>query len=923
VSEPALPIGEVASLRGDAVLQRLGCTPEGLTSAEAARRLAAMGPNALRSHRARVVAVLVRQFRSALLGLLVVTAAASFALGERSDAVIIGVILAASVGLGFVNEYRAERAVQALHDEIRHDVPVLRDGGWVAVDVTQLVPGDVVRLELGMVVPADVRILEAASLACDESVLTGEAEPQAKSPAPVQAPVQALGPAATPTSASAPAATAAGGGVAELSSCGLMGTTVQEGSGQGVVVATGGRTAFGQIALGLGQRQPETAFQVGLRRFSALLARVAAVLCGSILVVNLLLRRPVIDALLFSLAIAVGITPQLLPAVVTTGLATGARRLARRKVLVKRLVGIEDLGNVEVLFTDKTGTLTEGRLTFQRAADPDGRASAAVLLLGLLANEATPGPGTGSGSGSGPGALGEAVGGNQLDRALWAAPGAAALPVGRFRRRAALPFDHDRRMTSVLVDADADAAVEVEGVGRGRLLVTKGAPEAVLDRCAAATVPAQATALLAAELGGGARVVAVASRPAPELEGVGAADERDLALAGFLVFLDPPKSSAKASIDHLASLGVTVKVVTGDHPVVAERVCAELGLTADSAGARTTLTGAELDGLDDAALAAALERTTIFARVSPEQKARITRAQRRLGRDVAFLGDGVNDALALHDADVGISVEGAVDVAKDAADVVLLEKDLGVLAGGVMEGRRIFANTIKYVLMGTSSNFGNMFSAAAASAFLPFLPLLPSQVLLNNLLYDAGELTIPTDRVDPELLERPARWDLGFIERFMLLFGPASSLFDFVTFALMLGVFHAGAASFRSGWFVESIATQTLVIFVIRTRRVPFWRSRPSRPLLAASLLTVAVGALLPVSPLGRLLSFGHLSPAFYAALVAMAAAYLALAEAIMQRFFTPHRHDRPLAPRVHETERRIQRRAFRWSTADSGRPPA
>ncbi len=902
--------GEAASLDGDAVLARLGCGPQGLTSAEAARRLGAVGPNALRSHRARALGVLARQFRSALLGLLVVTAAASFVLGERSDAVIIGTILVASVGLGFVNEYRAERAVQALHNEIRHDVPVLRDGGWAAVDVTRLVPGDVVRLELGMVVPADVRVLEAANLECDESVLTGEAEPVAKSAASVPVPI--------PVPATVPAA--AGGGAAELPSCGFMGTTVREGSGRGVVVATGGRTAFGRIALGLGERQPETAFQVGLRRFSGLLARVAGVLCGSILVVNLLLGRRVIDALLFSLAIAVGITPQLLPAVVTIGLATGARRLARRKVLVKRLVGIEDLGNVEVLFTDKTGTLTEGRLTFQRALDPRGHPSAKVLLFGLLANEAVPGPGT-PGRGAEAAGGNQAVGGNQLDRALWAAPGAASLPVGRFRRRALLPFDHDRRLTSVLVDVEG----HVEGVGPGRLLVVKGAPEAVLDRCAAGSVPDQATALLAAEFAVGARVVAVASRPAPDLQRIGPADERDLDFAGLLVFLDPPKPSAKASLERLASLGIQVKVVTGDNPVVAEKVCAELGLLTPTAAGSLTLTGAELDGLDDQALATALERTTIFARVTPAQKARIIRAQRRLGRDVAFLGDGVNDALALHDADVGISVEGAVDVAKDAADVVLLEKDLGVLAGGVMEGRRIFANTIKYVLMGTSSNFGNMFSAAGASAFLPFLPMLPSQVLLNNLLYDAGELTIPTDRVDAELLERPARWDLGFIERFMLVFGPASSLFDFVTFALMLGVFHAGAASFRSGWFVESIATQTLVIFVIRTRRVPFWRSRPSRPLLAASLLTVAAGALLPVSPLAHVLGFGHLSPAFYAALAVMAAAYLALAEAIKQRFFYHRGHpcpQGPLAAGVHETERRIQRRAFRWSTAATRRPP-
>jgi P-type Mg2+ transporter len=868
----ALSMPEAASLPLAAVLEGLSSTRRGLASPEAVRRLTEIGPNAVRTHHARALAVLARQFRSALLLLLVVTAVASFFLGERTGALIIGAILAISLGLGFFNEYRAERAVEALHEQIRHDASALRDGRWSDVEVTELVPGDVVRLELGMIVPADLRIIEASNLECDEAVLTGEAEPVEKSTAPV----------------------VPGLSTAELSSCAFMGTTVREGSGQGVVVATGRYTAFGTIALGLGERQPETAFQIGLRRFSALLAKVAAVLTASIFVVNLLLRRPLIDALLFSLAIAVGITPQLLPAVVTTSLATGARRLARQKVLVKRLVGIEDLGNVEVLFTDKTGTLTEGRITFRRATDPTGTPSDDVLLLGLLCNEATPGVRNG-------------VGGNQLDRALWEAPEASRLPVPDFQRLAMLPFDHDRRMTSVLV----------EGGDRGRLIVTKGAPESVLGLCP--VVPGEAKAFVQAEFGAGSRVVAVATKPAPGLERIGPEDERHLELAGFLTFLDPPKATAKESLARLARLGVEVKIVTGDNPKVASKVCGDLAVA--TAG---TLTGAQVEAMDDDALSESLRRTTIFARVSPEQKARIIRVQRRTGRDVGFLGDGVNDALALHEADVGISVDSAVDVAKDAADVVLLEKDLGVLADGVVEGRRIFANTIKYVLMGTSSNFGNMFSAAGASAFLTFLPMLPSQILLNNLLYDAGELTIPTDEVDEEMLERPSRWDIRFIERFMLVFGPASSLFDFMTFALMLSVFHAGAGTFRSGWFVESICTQTLVIFVIRTRRVPFFRSRPSRPLLIASLAMASIGALLPVSPLRHVLGFGHLSPLFYLALVLMVAAYLTLAELVKQRFFHSHGQPRPLAVPRQERERGIQRRAFRWSHEGElpGRPP-
>ena len=868
----AFTVRDAAALSAPAVLARLRSTIGGLSGEDAARRLQAVGPNALRSHHAGAGAVLLRQLRSALLLLLVVAAVVSAFVGERTDAVIIGAILAISVGLGFVNEYRAERAVEALHEEIRHTVPASRDGRWSAADVTTLVPGDVVRLELGTIVPADVRILEATNLACDESVLTGEAEAVEKSPA-----------------------SAAGNlALADLSSCAFMGTTVRQGTGIAVVVATGGRTAFGAIALGLGERQPETAFQLGLRRFSALLAKVAAVLTGSIFAVNLLLHRPVIDALLFSLAIAVGITPQLLPAVVTTSLATGSRRLARRKVLVKRLVGIEDLGNVEVLFTDKTGTLTDGRLTFRGATDATGGPSDEVLLLGAVCNEATF---TG----------GDAVGGNELDRALLRAPACAGLPTAELRRLALLPFDHDRRMTSVVA----------EGPGRGRVLVTKGAPESVLDRCG--EVPEAAREFLGRSFASGTRVVAVAARAAPGLDRPSPQDERDLELAGFLLFLDPPKSSAARSLERLRGLAVAVKIVTGDNPRVAEKVCADLGL--DVAG---TLTGTDLDGFDDDALVAVLDRTTIFARVSPEQKARIVRLQRRSGRDVGYLGDGVNDALALHEADVGVSVDSAVDVAKDAADVVLLEKDLGVLADGVVEGRRIFANTMKYVLMGTSSNFGNMFSAAGASAFLKFLPMLPSQILLNNLLYDAGEMTIPTDHVDEEMLERPSRWDIRFIERFMLLFGPASSLFDFVTFAMMLGVFHARAGEFRSGWFVESICTQTLVIFVIRTRRVPFFRSRPSTPLFVATLVSAAVGATLPLWPFGHVLGFGRLPVPFYVALVLMAVAYLGLAELIKRRFLAGiERGRRPVAVAGTEHERRIHRRAFRWSHRGPLRPAA
>ena len=829
----SLETAAAAALAPDVVLERLGVGVAGLATEAVARRRAVVGPNAVRTHQARWWVVLGRQLRSALLLLLAITALVSFFVGDRSDAAIIGVILLISVGLGFVNELRAELAAQALHSQIRHDVVVRRDGHIQNVEITQLVPGDVVRLAMGGVVPADVRVLTADGLECDESVLTGESLPAEKSPAAV----------------------ATGTDLAERSACAYMGTIVRAGAGEGVVVATGGRTEFGQIALGLGERQEQTEFQAGLRQFSVLLVRVAGVLTTSIFAINVLLSRPLLESLLFSLAIAVGITPQLLPAVVTTSLAAGSRRLARKKVLVKRLVCIEDLGDIEVLLTDKTGTLTEGRITFERAIDAQGATSSEVLRFGLVCNEAVV-------------ERGVAVAGNPLDMALWET-GASATDDALPTRLGILPFDHDRRMTSVVIDDPA----------QGRLLVTKGAPESVLARCAHVSRVARQT--LDAEFSSGGRVVAVAWRRVPGMTAVVVGDEVDLTLAGYLVFLDRPKADAAASLERLAELGITVKVVTGDNPAVAAKVCKDLGLAVVGA-----LSGGEIEALDDDALRRRVLTSTIFARVSPDQKARLVRAHRNAGHDVAFLGDGVNDAVALHAADVGISVDSGADVAKDAADIVLLEKDLDVLAEGVAEGRRTFANTVKYVLMGTSSNFGNMFSAAIASTFLSFLPMLPSQILLNNLLYDSSQMTIPSDRVDPEMVARPSHWDIRFIRRFMLFFGPISSLFDFATFALMLWVFHAGPSLFRAGWFVESLATQTLVVFVIRTCRVPFWRSRPSRAMLLGVFTVVAVGAYLPYSPAAGNLGFRPLPAPFFVALAAMVALYLSLVEFAKRRFF-------------------------------------
>ncbi len=849
--EFGLDLAAAAALSPAEAMARLDSGERGLSSAEAANRLATFGPNALRSHGVSAFAVLLRQLRSYLLLLLLVAAIVSAVVGEGTEALIIGVIIAMSVGLSFFNEYRSEKAVEALHSQIRHRVFVDRDGRSVQISVTDLVPGDAVHLRVGDVVPADLRLLEIHELECDESVLTGESQTVAKT-------IDANAPGESPL---------------DLPSCAFMGTLVRGGDGRGLVVATGARTAFGAIAMRLGERHEPTAFQRGLQDFARLLAVVTAVLAGSIFVINAVLGRSILESALFALAIAVGLTPQLLPAIVTVSLATGARRLAERKVIVKRLVCIEDLGNVDVLFTDKTGTLTEGRISFSKALDSQGCFDDHVFGLGLACSDRS---------------------GNELDRALWAAAEAARYDDG-WPTLDRLPFDHERQLASALVDSP-----------EGRLLIAKGAPEAVLARCASA--PPEAQTLLDGLFDSGARVVAVASRRT-SLDRLSRDDERELALAGFLCFSDPPKADVRESLERLARLGVTVKIVTGDNGRVATHLCREIGIEPGR-----VMAGVEVATLDDEALRRVVPQTTVFARVTPEQKSRIILAQRALGTDVGFLGDGVNDAIALHDADVGISVDSAADVAKDAADVVLLDKDLGIIADAVVEGRRIFANTIKYVLMGTSSNFGNMLSAAGASLFLSFLPMLPTQILLNNLLYDASEMTIPTDNVDEELLARPSQWDIRLIRRFMAFFGPISSLYDFLTFAVMLYVFDADEQLFRSGWFVESLVTQTLVIFVIRTRRVPFIKSRPSLPLLSTTLACAAIGVALPyIGPVADLLGFQPLPPAFLGVLIGMIVTYLALAQVGVALFFKPM-GGRSLARKISHHERRIWRRASRWS---------
>ena len=852
-----------AGMPADDVVAALASRTSGLSSVEAADRLTEYGPNVLPSHTVTAFGVLMRQLRNPLLLLLVAAAAVSAGTGDVADGGIITAIVALSVGLGFVNEYRSELAVNALHSNITHNTSVWRDGQMTTVDVRDVVPGDIVELGVGDLVPADMRLIEVNQLECEEAVLTGESTSCVKRIAPSKSD--------SPT---------------DLLSCAFMGTIVHQGGGRGVVVSTGAVTAFGAIATGLSERQVDTAFQTGLRSFSKMLVGVAAILTISIFVINLVLARPFIESLLFSLAIAIGITPQLLPAIVSVSLSAGSRELARRKVLVKRLVVIEDLGNIEVLFTDKTGTLTEGTITYDASLDAFGASSPEPLDLGLLCNESTM-------TSTGP------VGGNALDRALWsgAPSNEQSGESGVAKRLRLVPFDHVTQTATVLV-SDPSGATQ---------LIVKGAPETIIARCI--DLPTETAATLQALFDKGSRVVAVAVRP-------GTADDasdvaistvaRDLRFVGFLTFIDRPKHDAGEAIARLHQLGIAVKILTGDNGSVARNVCREVGVDVEG-----VLTGIEVDALDEDALAEAITRTTIFARVTPEHKARIVKCARRGGADVGFMGDGVNDAIALHAADVGISVQTATDVAKDAADIVLLDKDLGVLADGVAEGRRIFSNTLKYVLMATSSNFGNMFSAAGASLFLGFLPMLPSQILLNNLLYDVGQLAIPTDNVDAEVVARPAAWDIAFVRRFMAIFGPISSIFDFATFFVMLHVLHASQSEFRSGWFVESLSTQALVVFLIRTRRVPFFRSRPSLAMLILPLTCAAIGGALPFTPLAHILGFTALPLRFFLILLGMVLTYLCLVEFAKSRFYDHYQRTPPTRlPRQRRHHRRIARRA-------------
>jgi Mg2+-importing ATPase len=818
----------------------LNSSSDGLGSAEADLRLSQVGPNLLEvKEKATAFKLFLNQFKSPIVLILIFATAVSAVTKDWVDALIILAIVLGSALLSFFQEYGANNAAEKLRAQVTIKASVLRDGGPRQIPAEEVVPGDVVLLSAGSLVPADGVLLEARDFYVNQAVLTGETFPLEKRPGEV----------------------APGASLTERINCVFMGTNVRSGSARALVVQTGTATAFGQIAERLTLRPPETEFERGIRRFGYLLTEVMMVLVLIVFAVNVFFQKPVLDSLLFSIALAVGLTPQLLPAIISINLSRGSQAMAAGGVIVRRLESIENFGSMDVLCTDKTGTLTLGVVQLDGALDMSGQPSAEVFRLAYLNAHFQTGLS------------------NPLDEAILAHGQPETSGVEKVDE---VPYDFVRKRLSVVI----------RRVGNPPYLITKGALDNVLDVCSQmqqgnAVVPlnqarrAEIQQRYAEWSEQGFRVLGVAVRdggdePRPYTRD----DEKEMTYAGFLLFLDPPKPRVQETIADLAGLGVGLKIITGDNHLVALHTAQTVGLEVTG-----VLTGADLDNLHDEALWQAVERTNLFAEVDPNQKERIILAVRKRGHVVGYMGDGINDAPALHAADVGISVDTAVDVAKEAADFVLLEHDLDVLRQGIELGRKTFANTLKYVFITTSANFGNMFSMAGASLFLPFLPMLPMQILLTNFLTDFPAMAIAGDSVDREMVERPRRWNIGFVRNFMFTFGTVSSAFDYLTFGLLLLVLHVSQDQFRTAWFLESVMTELLIMLVIRTQK-PFFRSKPGKYLLIGTLLVAAVTLLLPYSPLGKPLGFTPLPLPLLLTLLGITGLYVLASEATKRAFY-------------------------------------
>jgi P-type Mg2+ transporter len=776
----------------------------------------------------------IGQFKSPIILILIGAAILSLFLQERTDATLILAIVLASAVLGFWQEYRATNAVAKLRALVETKARVLRDGNEVSIPLAEVVPGDVVLLSAGAIIPGDGRLLETRELFVNEAALTGETFPAEKDAQPVD-------------STAAPKNEV------------FLGTNVVSGSGKAEIISTGRKTRFGKIAESLRLRRPETEFERGVRRFGFLLAEVTLLLVLAIFGFNVFLHKPVLDSFLFAMALAVGLTPQLLPAIITINLSHGARRMAQEKVIVKRLAAIENFGSMNVLCSDKTGTITEGKIGIRAAVDARGNRSEKTLLYAYL------------------NAANETGFVNPIDEALRANPPANC---DGWQKLDELPYDFARKRLSILCEKK-DA----------RVLVTKGALRQVLAICSevesndgtrdsidiARDQIDEQWRRFSSE---GCRVLAVAYRRCgADCLRIDRETETEMVFLGLVVLSDPPKVGVESTLRELGDLGIRLKIVTGDNVLIATHLAQQVGLNAEQ-----ILSGRDIQTMSNAALMRQASDVDVFAEIEPGQKERLVLALKKAGHVVGYIGDGINDVSALHASDVSLSVEGAVDVAREAADFVLLEHDLEVLVDGVREGRRTFANTLKYVFIATSANFGNMFSMAGASLLLPFLPLLPKQILLINLLTDFPEMTIASDDVDPELVERPRRWDIHFIRRFMIVFGLVSSVFDYLTFGVLFWL-NATVEQFRAGWFIESIASAALIVLVVRTRR-PFFKSRPSKLLVIATLAVVIVAALIPYLPFATLLGFQPMPGHFYPIIALIIFAYVAAAEATKALFY-------------------------------------
>ena len=830
--------------QAEELLQSLGTAPVGLSQKEAEKRLRRVGPNEVAQERPRGwFRRLLELLRNPLVILLATLSALSFATGDARAGTVMAAMVALSVSLRFFQESRATGAAEKLKAMIHVTATVVRDGAAREIPLRDLVPGDIVHLAAGDMIPGDVRIVSSKDLFVSQGTMTGESLPVAKI---------------------AEAETRAVSSPIELTNTCFMGTSVQSGTATAVIVTTGPSTYLGTMAGEITEDEPPSGFDLGLDRFTWLMIRLMAIMVPLVFVINGLTKQDWRGAFFFALAVAVGLTPEMLPMIVSVCLSKGALAMSRKQVIVKRLNAIQNLGGMDVLCTDKTGTLTEDRVVLQRHCNVAGRETDEVLLNGYLISFFQTGLK------------------NLLDRAILSSPDfhQQAL-VDRYRKLDEIPFDFTRRMMSVLVqDPDGKS-----------ILLTKGAPEEVFAHCSHFELDGKLSPMDKALMVGleeeyaslsndGFRVLAVATK---ELTGKVLCkrdDEGELTLRGYVAFLDPPKESARQAIAALQKQGVAIRILTGDNHLISRKVCKDVGLEPEP-----MLLGGEVEKMSDVELAAAVGKTVLFARLSPAHKQRVIRALQGAGHVVGFMGDGINDAPALRAADVGISVDTATDIAKESADLILLEKDLMVLEGGVIEGRKVFSNILKYVRMGASSNFGNMLSVLGASAFLPFIPMAPIQVLTNNLLYDFSQIPIPMDSVDEEQVNHPRPWNLEEIKRFILFIGPISSLFDYTTFFVMLYVFDcwdpSRASVFQTGWFVESLVTQSLIIHVIRTNKIPFLQSRASWPLTLTTLAVITFGVLLPYSPLAPALGLTALPAKYWPILLLTLFGYLSVTQLI------------------------------------------